>query len=149
MLMTSWCQISQSFEAARLRICDLDWLHYSEIWAGMLLRHLSSFRVIRLLWTHISQLEGLWDLVIRCFRASRIKALLRSLLRNHTKMQNHIDGLMQERCNSIADALEFHLLCTNTSIPVFHENISAQKVLIPCQGSLLLTWINFNPSMDM
>ena len=28
----------------------------------------------------------------------------------------HIDGLIQERCNSIANALELHLYCTNPSI---------------------------------
>ena len=31
----------------------------------------------------------------------------------------YIDGLMQERCNSIANALELHLPCTNPSICVF------------------------------
>ena len=29
---------------------------------------------------------------------------------------NHIDGLVQERCNSSALAMELHLLCTNPSI---------------------------------
>ena len=28
----------------------------------------------------------------------------------------HIDGLMQKRCNSIADALELHLFCIKPSI---------------------------------
>ena len=28
----------------------------------------------------------------------------------------HIDGLVQEKCNSIANALELHLSCTNPSI---------------------------------
>ena len=28
----------------------------------------------------------------------------------------HVDGLMQERCNSIANALELHLSCTNPSM---------------------------------
>ena len=28
----------------------------------------------------------------------------------------HIDGLVQERCNSIANALELHLSCTNPLI---------------------------------
>ena len=28
----------------------------------------------------------------------------------------HVDGLMQERCNSIAKALELYLSCTNPSL---------------------------------
>ena len=28
----------------------------------------------------------------------------------------HVDGLVQERCNSIANALELHLFCTDPSI---------------------------------
>ena len=31
-------------------------------------------------------------------------------------MLYHIDGLVQERCNSIVNALEFSLFCTNPSI---------------------------------
>ena len=31
-------------------------------------------------------------------------------------LQYHIDGLVQERCNSIANALELHLSCTNLLI---------------------------------
>ena len=30
----------------------------------------------------------------------------------------HIDGLVQERCNSIANALELQLSCTNSSISI-------------------------------
>ena len=33
----------------------------------------------------------------------------------NTFQHNHIDGLMQERCNSIDNALELHLSCTNPS----------------------------------
>ena len=35
---------------------------------------------------------------------------------------SYIDGLMQERCNSIANALELHLSCTNPSISLSHYN---------------------------
>ena len=33
-----------------------------------------------------------------------------------SKLMPYIDGLMQERCNSIANALELRLSCTNPSI---------------------------------
>ena len=40
-----------------------------------------------------------------------------SLLRWHISINiKHINGLVQERCNSIADALELRLSCTNPSI---------------------------------
>ena len=35
---------------------------------------------------------------------------------NIRKSRAHMDGLVQERCNSIANALELHLSCTNRSI---------------------------------
>ena len=43
----------------------------------------------------------------------------------------HTDGLMQERCNSIADALELLLPCTNPSI---HSNLILGKkhILLQC-----------------
>ena len=40
----------------------------------------------------------------------------------------HIDGLMQERRNSIANALELHLSCTNPSI------YSSNEIRIVCDG---------------
>ena len=39
-------------------------------------------------------------------------------------MHQHIDGLMQKRCNSIANTMELHLSCTNPStyiIPITHS----------------------------
>ena len=35
----------------------------------------------------------------------------------------HINGLMQERCNSIASAMELHLSCTKPLTCITHENI--------------------------
>ena len=37
------------------------------------------------------------------------------------KLQSYIDGLMQERCKSIANALELHLSSTN---PSMYDNVS-------------------------
>ena len=34
----------------------------------------------------------------------------------YIQLIDYIDGLEQERCNSIANALELHLSCTNLSI---------------------------------
>ena len=116
----------------------------------------------------------------------------------------NVDGLMQERSNSIANALELHLSCTNPPIQTYcftsignnmvirfpplvrhHyiesvlratwdevrtteiwqwacplDNMVFQELFKPCaevmeekkikvyQWPLLLTWFNFNPSMD-
>ena len=40
----------------------------------------------------------------------------------HAFTKDHFDGLMQERCNSIANALELHLSCINPS-PLYGVNI--------------------------
>ena len=37
------------------------------------------------------------------------------------KNLDHVDGLVQERCNSIANALELRLPCTNPSMLFFAE----------------------------
>ena len=37
--------------------------------------------------------------------------------------RNHIDGLVQDRCNSIANALELRLFCSNPSIYIHVNNI--------------------------
>ena len=39
----------------------------------------------------------------------------------------YIDGLVQERCNSIAVALELHLSCTNPSISQCWENFNGRR----------------------
>ena len=41
---------------------------------------------------------------------------------------NYIDGLVQERRNSIADALELHLSCTNSSIFAQVKSIQLELV---------------------
>ena len=58
----------------------------------------------------------------------------------HTDDQNpwnHVDGLMQERCNSLANALELHLSCINPSCGIISSpwvnndnNFSAYSKLI-------------------
>ena len=58
----------------------------------------------------------------------------------------HINGLVQERCNSNVLAMELQLSCTNPSI---YGWISVGPLsLFTYLGPLLLTWINFKPSMD-
>ena len=44
-------------------------------------------------------------------------------LKEWYKYQVHIDGLVQERCNSIANALELRLSCTN------HQYLSSFKTI--------------------
>ena len=41
---------------------------------------------------------------------------IKSTLQSYKEQLQYFDGLMQERCNSIANALELHLSCTNPSI---------------------------------
>ena len=43
----------------------------------------------------------------------------------------HLDGLIQERCNSIANALELHLSCTNPSIcdAFVHANYTVKRLI--------------------
>ena len=41
----------------------------------------------------------------------------------------HIDGLMQERCNSIANTLEVHLSCTNPSICRLVNCVAMEKLM--------------------
>ena len=50
------------------------------------------------------------------------------------KNLDHVDGLVQERCNSIANALELCLSCTNPSMLFF---------AIPCphRDSLMATFL--------
>ena len=83
----------------------------------------------------------------------------------------HIDGLVQERRNSIANALELRLSCTNPSIynynpkgDCFHSkgvysplNIvtlvtfntsSDERAIVLITRTPLTAWINYNPSMD-
>ena len=65
----------------------------------------------------------------------------------------HIDGLVQERFNSSALVMELRLSCTNPSILltiyILKPIVSlVSKQDINNQGPLLLTWFNFNPSMD-
>ena len=43
------------------------------------------------------------------------------MMTEHTTEAGYIDGLMQERSNSIADALELRLSCTNLSICVYQQ----------------------------
>ena len=45
----------------------------------------------------------------------------------------HVDGLVQERHNSIANALELHLSCTNPSMYCEFD-----------MGPLLLAWFNWD-----
>ena len=52
----------------------------------------------------------------------------------------HIDGLVQERRNPIANALELRLSCTNPSISYF-----SQRMLICC---IWLKWDNSHPLHD-
>ena len=51
-----------------------------------------------------------WQLFFILFQWWKLKLSIRS------ESCDNIDGLMQERHNSIAHALEFHLSCTNPSI---------------------------------
>ena len=81
-----------------------------------------------------------------------------------------IVGLMQERHNSIANALELRLSCTNPIDMICYVQIARNSFVeleLSCYivhnqhwpnmqlrvadfylGPLLLTWFNFNPSMD-
>ena len=43
------------------------------------------------------------------------------MMTEHKTEAGYIDGLMQERSNSIADALELRLSCTNLSICVYQQ----------------------------
>ena len=68
----------------------------------------------------------------QCFLESSIKAINQTVISNKPNislfmqmqyyfkvwchLQGHMDGLVQEKHNSIADALELHLSCTNPSI---------------------------------
>ena len=59
-------------------------------------------------WKEIQDIQRLVKLA-----ACRMQALSLESLRLHW---SHVDGLVQERCNSIANALELHLSCTNPSL---------------------------------
>ena len=56
-----------------------------------------------------------------CILAFRLMSILHKLLN-----KAYLDGLMQKRCNSIADALELHLFCIKPSI-LSYESISVWK----------------------
>ena len=54
---------------------------------------------------------------------------------------SYIVGLMQERCNSIANALELHLSCTNPwciQLPQFSHGIRADSSFAPSQWEMAL-----------
>ena len=55
---------------------------------------------------------------------------------------DHIDGLMQERCNSIANALELHLSCTNPSTWHHRSQSTLEQVIACCLMVPAISWTN-------
>ena len=58
----------------------------------------------------------------------------------------HIDGLMQDCSNSIANALQLLQSCSKPSYVLLYCQFSTMADGV--QGPFLLTWFNFYPSMD-
>ena len=60
---------------------------------------------------------------------------------SYNKLTYNIDGLVQERCNSIANALELHHYCTNSSICTFLiKFILLSKAIPPHSAVIPLMW---------
>ena len=54
---------------------------------------------------------------------------------------SYIDGLVQERCNSSANALELHLSCTNLSIMSVVSACPGKSTAKSCDGQYdILPW---------
>ena len=69
----------------------------------------------------------IWQYTNKCVLLLKIQ--IKFAIKNHKWCNDYINGLVQERCNSIANTLELRLSCTNPSIYVLHQGICQLLIL--------------------
>ena len=96
-------------------------------------------KTLRLRWCHFYTILSLYDNI--CYSSQPFSSFIgydchhgfdffcEDGIDEHMQ-QLHIDGLVQERRNSIANALELHLSCTNPSTCAFKQNFRANIVTL-------------------
>ena len=67
------------------------------------------------------KIKVIFVILSQCFKTINLKICDVSVSRNDMKCKLHFDGLMQERCNSIANALELCVSCINPAICTFSK----------------------------
>ena len=90
---------------------------------------------------HQQTLQDRWGLVFHKDHFETLTPI--SVAINDQNMQIHFDGLVQERWYSIANALELHLSCINSSVLSFLKWLQHEKGQVPCVS---LAWIFAAPS---